>query len=264
MNIRVILTVILMAAGTVFAQQRFTFEENPLPPESHWGGPGSAETGFLSGDWYFPHRADEYSWDGFVYSNRTDTTTPGYENQFSAITGSGVNGSAHYGICYIPSDWMSGTYDPIPQYLLAVTDGESVVCPGFYVTNTTYVYYAVRDGDWFSRKFGGEAGDEPDYLKLIIRGVDAEGNYTGVVEFYLADYRFEDNNLDYIVDQWTWVDTASLGPIAGLEFVMESSDVGNFGINTPTYFAIDNLPEPATAVLLAVGAMAVLARRKKR
>jgi hypothetical protein len=32
-----------------------TFDDNPLTLESNWGGTGSGETGFISGDAYFPH-----------------------------------------------------------------------------------------------------------------------------------------------------------------------------------------------------------------
>ena len=31
-------------------------------------------------------------WEGWAYSNMKDTTTPGYLNQYSAVTGGGVNG----------------------------------------------------------------------------------------------------------------------------------------------------------------------------
>ncbi|MHC5156747.1 MAG: DUF4465 domain-containing protein, partial [Planctomycetota bacterium] len=91
-----------------------TFDEEALAPETHWGGAGTVVTGFISGDAYFPHTAGDWSWEGFVYSNMTDTTTPGYMNQFSAITGGGVEDSNNFGVCAIPLDWMTGTYDPIP------------------------------------------------------------------------------------------------------------------------------------------------------
>ena len=63
----------------------------------------------------------------------------------------------------------------------------------------------------------------------------------GVVEFALADYRFEDSASDYIVDQWTRVDLSSLVGARKLQFGLESSDVGEFGMNTPAYFALDQV-----------------------
>jgi hypothetical protein len=62
-----------------------------------------------------------------------------------------------------------------------------------------------------------------------------------VVEFYLADYRFADNRDDYILDTWQYVDLTSLGMIKSLEFTLSSSDIGEWGMNTPAYFAIDTL-----------------------
>jgi hypothetical protein len=45
---------------------------------------------------------------------------------------------------------------------------------------------------------------------LTIEGLDATGASVGTVEFYLADYRFSNNALDYILEEWAEVDlTAS-------------------------------------------------------
>ena len=49
---------------------------------------------------------------------------------------------------------------------------------------------------------------------------------------------------DYIVDEWTPVVLTSLGNVKSLEFQMSSSDNDPiFGMNTPAYFAIDNINE---------------------
>lgn len=246
-----------------------TFDNNYLAPESHWGGAGSGETtGFTSGDAHFPHYSDSWSWDGFLYSNETDTTTPGNTNQFSAITSGGVNSSANYCVSCIPLDWMGGTYDPIPQTVSfgAVTgNDDDTTISGAFFTNTTYAYLSMRDGDAFAKKFGGATGNDADWFKLIIKGIDNLGSYTGTVDFYLADFRSDDNSQDYIVDTWKWVDLTSLGDVIGLEFSLASTDVGSWGINTPMYFAMDDLngvPEPMTMALLGLGGMFLVRKRK--
>src|SRR5690606_3999585 len=115
------------------------------------------------------------------------------------------------------------------------------IVDGLYITNTTYTGLSMRDGDVFSKQFGGPTGDDPDFLRVDVEGFDQDGSSKGIVEFYLADYRFTDNSLDYIVDEWTWLDLSTLGTVTSLQFTLASSDVGSFGINTPTYFAFDEL-----------------------
>jgi hypothetical protein len=116
----------------------------------------------------------------------------------------------------------------------------------------------MLQGDSFAKKFGGASGDDADWFKLTIFGMDASNATTGSVDFYLADYRFADNSLDYVVSDWTYVDLSSLGSVNSLGFSLASSDTGAFGINTPAYFAMDSLavtavPEPGHAALFLSG-----------
>ena len=109
------------------------------------------------------------------------------------------------------------------------------------LVNTTYTALSMKQGDAFAKKFGGESGSDPDWLMLTIEGFDQAQTSIGAVEFYLADYRFSDDSLDYIVDQWTTVSLEPISQAVELRFSMSSSDVGDFGINTPTYFAADQV-----------------------
>ena len=156
------------------------------------------------------------------------------------------------------SDWEGGTYDPIPNIVSLTGSTEGHTVSGAYFTNTTYAYLSMRDGDGIAKKFGGVSGNDPDWFKLSITGIDNSDEYTATLDFYLADFRFADNSQDYIIDSWAWVDLTSLGNVVGIEFVVTSSDVGDYGMNTPAYFAIDNLatvPEPATMAFLALGGL---------
>ncbi len=136
---------------------------------------------------------------------------------------------------------------------------------GAWFTNTTYAALSMRDGDAFAKRFGGETGSDPDFFKLIVEGIDAFGGSTGTAELFLADFRFADSAEDYILDEWVFLDLSGLGAVRALRFGFESSDVGAFGINTPVYFAIDDLvtiPEPGHAVLIGLG-LTLLARRPR-
>jgi hypothetical protein len=174
---------------------------------------------------------------GWAYSNKTDSTTPGYGNMYSARAGSGYNQSSIYAIGQNNAK------------IILTGNALGKVVEGLYVTNSTYAYYSMKDGDMFARKFGDTTGtgclcpqgSYPDWFKLTIKKYYNGTLANDSVEFYLADYRFSDNSQDYIIKDWTWVDLSSLGNADSLLFTLSSSDVGQWGMNTPAFFCVDNI-----------------------
>jgi hypothetical protein len=186
--------------------------------------------------------------DGWAVSNHTDTTTPGFGNQFSAYPGSGAAGSSNYGVAYTDSATIT-----LP-FATTVIGGD--------FTNTTYPTLSMQQGDSFAKKFGGVSGDDPDFFNITIEGW-LDNAFVDSVIFDLADYTGPSLD-DYIVTDWTYVDLSGLGTVDQLRFTFASSDVGSFGINTPTYFAMDNLayvPEPSTGLMLSLGLFGLARRR---
>jgi hypothetical protein len=182
------------------------------------------------------------SWDGFAYSNVSDTVDSGWEtSQYNAITGSGQGGSANYAVGYV--GWITP-----PTMVL----DEPTIVSGLYVTNNNYAYYTMLNGGMFgAKKFA-----DGDWFLLTMTGKDAMGTITGTVNFYLADGT-------NIVHDWEYVNLASLGVVKSVEFGLSSSDSGTWGMNTPAYFVIDTVvPEPATLVLLTLAGIIGLRRRK--
>lgn len=244
----------LALAGTSAAAIA-SFEDLTLPPESYWNG-ADGSGGFRSGAAFLDNRYTVYDdagfWDGFAYSNRTDTETSSLEGQYNAISGSGQGGSKTYGIAFVGWEKPPTLTLSTPQQLT-----------GLYVTNNNYAYDDLIHGSGISKPFGGETGDDPDWLKLSITGKDTEENDTGTVDFYLADFRFADNSQDYILDTWEFIDLTLLGEVKTLQFALDSSDKGAFGMNTPAYFCIDTVvPEPATILMLGLGALFAVRGRK--
>lgn len=206
---------------------------------------------------------DYGSWNQWAYSNVTNNITPGYINQFGAIPGVGGMGTATFGVGFVDQ----GDFFEPPSIRKAEDDIRRF--SSLLVTNTTYAALSMRSGDSFAKKFGGTSGSDPDFFLLTITGKDASGLTIGKVDHYLADYRFADNSKDYIVDDWNWVDLSPIATASSLEFSIDSSDVGPFGINTPSYFAVDEITMTTPAIFLdladaqvseAAGAAATTAR----
>lgn len=223
-----------LICGNLSAQVIVDFESVVLNPESF--NNGSDE----SGDFQFGastltnfYNTAWSSWNGFSISNVTDNTTAGWGNQYSAFPGSGRN-SANYGI-YYPSGIIQ-SYENIDS---------------FYISNTTYAGISMRDGDAYGKQFGSiyaadgvtvDGTNGEDFFKVWVIATDMNGTTKDSIEVYLADYRFANDLEDYIVDEWIKVDLSPLGMIVTtVDFRFESSDIGAWGINTPTYFAIDDI-----------------------
>ncbi len=253
---KLIVTTAFLAMAAQTAQAAVShFDDLDLAPNNYWAGTVDPTVplyeptvaSFSSGPATFNNQITDWggstSWKGWAYSNMVDNTDAGFENQYSAFAGQAHSG-ANFGVAY--------NYSPGDA---AISFTGPVAAQGFYVTNTTYTALSMLNGDGFAKKFGGGQGNDADWLKLSISGWSGTTE-TGSVDYYLADYRFNDNALDYIVNSWQWVDLSSLGAVTGLTFAITSSDVGQFGMNTPAYFAIDDLtvtavPLPAAFWLMA-------------
>ena len=220
--------------GQVYAVS--TFENATLKKDSHFS-PTKTDTVIADGIALFKTALTQYGIDAFTYSNERNDSTPGFANQYSAITKGGISapdsGGTNFAVAYINS------YGTLPS--ISFSDKVSHTVSGFYITNTTYTYLSMKDGDTFAKKFGGTTGTDADWCKIRIWGIKDNGKSTDTVDFYLADFRSQDNAKDYIVNDWRWVDLSSLGAVKSVQFSMASSDVGAWGMNTPSYFCLDNL-----------------------
>lgn len=253
-----------------------TFESAPVRNVSLGASFWNANGGFSTQGFGFSGRP----WGGFVASQSTELSGWGYffvsgspnAAEISAYanppTGGGAGGSQTFAVA-------SGTSSTIN--LPAGSSVQSVKA-----TNTATAFYSLRDGDQFAKPFGKvfdeDVGDSgawvedgvPDWFKLTFTGytgTSRTGVVTGQVEFYLADYRFSNASQDYIVQDWTNVDLTALGEARSIGLGFSSTDNGQWGMNTPSYVALDDLvvtvPEPSTWAMLACGAAAWIAWRRR-
>ena len=178
----------------------------------------------LGVDFYNHFNPEWMSWEGFAVSRLTDRETFGFENQFSVYASGGAGGSEQFAVVFDGFEEITNA-----RFL----DNQEFRFRSLMINNTTLTVHTLRSGLGVARPFRAD-----DWFKIIITGFDARGNETGKVEFYLADFR---NGREFILREWIRVDLTSLGQVNRLEFTFDSTDVGEWGVNTPQYAAIDNI-----------------------
>ena len=223
-------------ATMALAQDPATFEDVQLGGSGIWLPP-EGQNEMSSGGWVFTNYYSSYFWGGFTASNRTDLNQTGLDAQYTAVTGGGYDGSAKYAVAY--------TYGA--QTDVYASDGQTHTISGCYVTNNLWAYQDMLQGGYGATPFGGSSGNDPDWFKLTATGKNANGQTVGTLDFYLADYRFTNNEDDYILDTWEWFDLSTLGPVATISFSLSSSKNDYGGMITPAYFCMDNFNDGGAA-----------------
>lgn len=205
-----------------FTRERIDFQSLALEPETYWNGSdGSGEMVCKKATFNNNFNSQYFSWSGFAFSNVIDTNTPGYGNQYSAYLDEGADASNKYAVAYVTGDDA------------AVTFSSQVNLVSVSITNSTYAYYALINGDDYSRPFA-----QDDWFLLTVKGFNSADEQVGEVEFYLADYRTLPH---YVVANWTEVDLSSLVGVSKVVFYLSSTDSYGEWMNTPAYFCMDNL-----------------------
>jgi hypothetical protein len=121
-------------------------------------------------------------------------------------------------------------------YLKSASDQNDYVV-GLKITNTTFAYNSMRFGDMYGKKFGGSTGKDSDYLFVRIQFF-SPALPSDSIDIYLADFRSADSTKDYILDTWQSV---NLPYVDSVTFTMYSSDNSAWGMNTPGFFAVDDV-----------------------
>ena len=219
-----------MVSTTSFAQSVADFEDLGLAAESFWNGADGSGS-FTSGDFTFTNNFTDWgeygtSWDGFAYSTMTATTYASLDDQYNSCVGHGANDSKTFAVVY---------YNSYAKILPTVArkDRASFEPQACFVTNSAYAYTSMKEGDAYAKKFG-----EEDWFLITATGF-LDDVRVGTAEYYLAQN-------GQIADDWGIFDLSGIGTVDRVLFTLSSSDNGEWGMNTPAYFCLDNFNEPLT------------------
>ena len=224
-----LLTLTLFLALFAMAQDPATFEDVQLGSNGIWQPPIGANE-MSSGGWLFTNNTQNGYWGGFTASNRTNLNQTGLDAQYTAATGCGYDGSSQYAVAYTMG----------MQTDVYAADGQSHIVTGCYVTNNLWTYEDMLQGGYGEPPYGGTTGNDPDWFKVTATGKNASGQTVGTLDFYLADFRFANNEEDYILNTWEWFDLSPLGNVATISFSLSSSRGSGYNMITPAYFCMDN------------------------
>lgn len=221
---------LLMSSSASAKVATATFEDLGLGADSYWCGDADEPvSSFKSGGFVFPNNftPEWSSWAWCAYSSQTANDGTSWTDQFQSAPG-GAYESDTFGVIFV-SDYYG-------DWQISVDDPEGTTLSGTYITNSAYARYCILNGDGMSPAFS-----EGDWFKATFTGLDSEGNATGSVEFYLADYRSSDSADHYCLDKWEWCDLSALGKVNGISISLATTKSNEYGPTTPFYFCIDDL-----------------------
>jgi hypothetical protein len=172
------------------------------------------------------------SWEGFTLSKVSQDTA----NVFGCVANGGLAGvGTPYVIGYY-SDWILATKGFSSNIILF----DQAYYPEYvYICQNSNTMEAITKGMFNARAF-----TETDTLALIISTLNNNWEEIESITYFLAVDGTKNNG-------WVKVPLTALNQAMGLSFRMTTTDIGEYGANTPMYFALDGLTvntEPVTAV----------------
>ncbi len=157
-----------------------------------------------------------FSEGGIAISNYIDKTTDverSYDVQLAVPVS---NGSKNFAVVYCDAD-------------LTFADGVAREIQSMDIIATTYMISVAKNGNTYSKALKGK----DDYVNLVITAYNGEQE-KGTSKVALA---MQGGTLD----KWFTHPLSAFGKVTRLHFTMEGSDTSDGYLNTPAYFAFDNV-----------------------
>lgn len=173
---------------------------------------------------------EEYGyWGGFAQSKVCDANPENgiYANQYAAYNSTAASGNGFLLYYY-------DSYNE-PCDIVFKQEASMISLSSVKLNLSTYTYASITDEDinTFARAF-----TDGDYLKVIFTPLASDQSPIGdSVELYVVDYR---DGKRFVATDWQKFDL-NLPASARIRVTIETSDVGEWGANTPLYICMDNL-----------------------
>ncbi|MBQ8493865.1 MAG: DUF4465 domain-containing protein [Alistipes sp.] len=182
----------------------------------------------------FEHLYDETygSWGGFAHSKCYDMEDGTYANQYGVYNTKAASGDSFLVFYY---DSYNEPCDVLCHYR------------GDYTFTTvklnlsTYTYKSITDEDvnYYARAF-----TDGDYLKVTFTALLEDNTEGNSVDCYVVDYR---DGKRFLATNWDAFDISALsGNLSGIRLTIETTDIGEYGANTPLYICLDDLTYTVT------------------
>ena len=163
------------------------------------------------------------SWEGFTISKVSQDTA----NVFGCVANGGLVG---VGTPYVIGYYSSWITELLGYSSNTILFDQDYYPEHVYICQNSNTMEAITNGGVFNAR----AFTENDTLGLIISALNSGMEETKSITYYLAVDGEKNNG-------WIKVPLTALGQAAGLSFRMTTTDIGQFGENTPLYFALDGL-----------------------
>ena len=184
-----------------------------------------------------------------------------YQNQCSVYNtavsedtlqgGAGYNSSNNFAVVYGYVDAYNADYMNYPE--ISFSDAGTV--SDLWICNSAYTYGVIMNGNhWDDGEDDGwtgtavplktlvDATGKKGYLRVDAYGFNGNNatNNGNPVSIYLADYN-ANAETGNVITTWTAWNLSALGNVTKIKFNVVGNDSGQYGLNTPAYFCLDNI-----------------------